>query len=62
MLSSHIHWDLDSTNYELVCHLVSTQYYDSLYGKTHVTSIVYILGVSPSLVSRWREAHSFWGI
>ena len=23
---------------------------------------VYILGVSPSLVSRWREAYSFWGI
>ena len=23
---------------------------------------VAILGVSPSLVSRWREAYSFWGI
>ena len=23
---------------------------------------MYNLGVSPSLVSRWREAYSFWGI
>ena len=24
-------------------------------------SFIYKLGVSPSLVSRWREAYSFWG-
>ena len=30
----------------------------------HIKDIfqVCILGVSPSLVSRWREAYSFWGI